>query len=465
MSHGDASSVAASGGESRVRPALNPTVDDLLNTAPCGFLSFGDDGVVKLANATLLQMLGQEKQQVVGHHLDQLFTVGSRIFYQTHWFPLLRLHGRADEIFLMFKAVDGSDIGCLVNAVRRGHGALAQYDCIIVRVREREKYEGELLRARRTAEQALAEVEARGRELEYANHLLEAQAAELEMQQQQLQEQAMELSARSEKLEHMNAELLARSHEAEVLRRAAEEASAAKSTFLAVMSHELRTPLNAVLGYAQLIALGVRGPVNEDQVELLSRIERSGHHLLRLINEVLNLARIESGVVEYTLSNLDVRTVLADTIRMVEPQVAQKRITVIRDLESGLHAHADAEKTEQILLNLLGNAAKFTPEGGRIELSASTGSAASSISNLVASDCVVISVADTGPGIPDDMQERVFEPFVQVDASRTRKAEGSGLGLAISRNLARGMGGDIILRSAAGMGSTFYLVLPAGIES
>jgi signal transduction histidine kinase len=440
-------------------------VDELLNTAPCGFLSFGEDGRVTLANATLLDLLGCDLDQVTRQHVEQLLTVGSRIFYQTHWFPMLRLHGSAEEIYLMFRAADGTERGCLVNAVRHERDGVSAYDCIIIRVREREKYEGELLRARRTAEQARADVEARSRELEEANQQLEAQAAELEIQQHQLQEQALELQMRSEKLQHMNAELIARSDEAEALRHAAEEASAAKSTFLAVMSHELRTPLNAVMGYAQLLALGVRGPVNEDQVELLSRIERSGRHLLRLINEVLNLARIESGVVEYTLSNIELRVVLAGTIAMVEPQMAQKQIEFERHIEPGLLVHADSEKTEQILLNLLGNAVKFTPAGGRIELSAMSGSSARAQLPEVSEDSVVVGVSDSGPGIPEHMQESVFEPFVQVDASRTRTAEGSGLGLAISRDLARGMGGDILLRSAMGAGSTFYLVLPAGTRS
>ncbi|MEX0907160.1 MAG: histidine kinase dimerization/phospho-acceptor domain-containing protein, partial [Gemmatimonadota bacterium] len=216
-------------------------VDDLLNHAPCGFFSFSDDGTVVLANDTLLEMLGHDRDDVVGHHVERILALGSRIFYQTHWFPLLRMQGRSEEIFLLLRPRAGDDIGVLVNAVRRERDAGAAYDCALMHVRERRKYEDELLRMKREAEQAHAALEMRQVELERANELLESQAIELLQQQLLLQEHA---------------------EEAVRLRIAADEANAAKSTFLAMMSHELRTPLNAISGYGEILAMGIHGAVN-----------------------------------------------------------------------------------------------------------------------------------------------------------------------------------------------------------
>ncbi len=427
-------------------------MDDLLNAAPCGFLSFGDDGTVELANATLLDMLGYERGELVGRHVEGVLTIGSRIFYQTHWFPLLRLHGRAEEIFLMLRSRSGEDMGVLVNAVRRERGGRPAYDCVLMRVRERQKYEDELLRARRTAEHALAELEAQKRELQHANGRLEEQAVELELQQQQLQEQAVDLEAAGEELRVANEDLLARTEEAEHLRDVADEANQAKSTFLAVMSHELRTPLNAIAGYVQILEMGIHGPVTEAQLETLGRIDRSQRHLLRLINDVLNLARIEAGRVDYLIERVAVLEIVAAVAPMIEPQLGSRGVGFAVEVPPGLAVRTDREKAQQVLLNLLGNAAKFTPPGGRVVVDA--------LPSAGADPRVLLRVHDTGIGIPPEKLEAIFEPFVQVDASRTRAAEGSGLGLAISRNLARGMGGDITARSTPGQGSTFTLALP-----
>lgn len=439
-------------GETAPRVPTVATVDDLLNAAPCGFLSFADDGTVELVNDTLLDLLGYSREALVGRHVERVLTVGSRIFYQTHWFPLLRLHGRAEEIFLMLRAGGGEDVGVLVNAVRRERGGQPAYDCIMIRVRERQKYEEELLRARRTAEQALAETRAQKEELKQTNELLESQAMELELQQQTLQEQATELEAAGEELRVINEDLLARNEEAEHLRAAAEEANQAKSTFLAVMSHELRTPLNAIAGYAEILEMGIHGPITDAQRETLGRIIRSQRHLLRLINDVLNLARIEAGRVDYAVEEVKVAEIVAGVTPMIEPQFASKGISFAVDVPRGLVVRADREKTEQILLNLLGNAVKFTPSGGRVVVDAA--------SRAEMPARVQLQVSDTGIGISPEKLGTVFQPFVQVDVSRTRAAEGSGLGLAISRDLARGMGGDLTARSSPGEGSTFTLVLP-----
>lgn len=427
-------------------------MDERLDGAPCGFLSFGDSGVITSINRTLLEMLGFTRADLLGRHVEQILTVGSRIFYQTHWFPLLRLHGRAEEIFLMLRASTGEDVGVLINAVRRERGEEVEYDCVAMRVRERRKYEDELLRARRAAEQSRDELEVRQRELQEANDLLESQAVELELQQQQLQEQAAELEAASEELRVINEDLLARSEEADLLRGEAEEANRAKSTFLAVMSHELRTPLNAIAGYLQILEMGIHGPLTDAQREALDRIDRSQRHLLRLINEVLNLARIEAGRVDYSTEDEPVEDLIAGVMPLVEPQLERKGIAFSRRVDEGLVARADGEKVQQILVNLLGNAVKFTAAGGQVRLEAERDS--------TEPEQLLLRIIDTGIGIPPEKCDAVFEPFVQVDATRARSQEGTGLGLAISRDLARGMGGDLTAESVPGEGSTFTLRLP-----
>jgi signal transduction histidine kinase len=254
--------------------------------------------------------------------------------------------------------------------------------------------------------------------------------------------------------EHDRERLLAESEnareEAETARVDAEAANRAKGEFLAVMSHELRTPLNAIGGYAELMAMELHGPVTEQQHADLARIQQSQKHLLGLINQVLNYTRVETGILHYELTDVPVSEALAAAEALVMPQVRAKGLTyLLAGCAPALRVRADREKLQQILLNLLANAIKFTDAGEiRIACVAGPGTAA-------------ISVADTGRGIAADKLTRVFEPFVQVDQRLTRPHEGVGLGLAISRDLARGMRGDLAVESIVGVGSTFTLTLPA----
>ncbi|HET7620819.1 MAG TPA: PAS domain-containing sensor histidine kinase [Gemmatimonadaceae bacterium] len=236
-------------------------------------------------------------------------------------------------------------------------------------------------------------------------------------------------------------------------------ANRAKSEFLAVMSHELRTPLNAIAGYTQLLELEIPGAVNDKQRDILERIARSHRHLLGLINDILNLARIEAGRVEYRIEDVPLDVLMNEILPMIEPQLFRKKLGLAVRIPPHLVVRADREKTQQILINLLSNAGKFTPPDGQIAITA----AADTDRPCMAA----ITVEDNGVGIPADKLEVIFDPFVQVDPSHTRTTEGSGLGLAISRDLARGMGGDIRVRSVLGGGSTFLLTLPraeAGAE-
>jgi PAS domain S-box-containing protein len=239
-------------------------------------------------------------------------------------------------------------------------------------------------------------------------------------------------------------------HETELARLEAESANRAKSDFLAVMSHELRTPLNAIAGFTELIMLGIRGPVTQEQAVDLEKIRRSQVTLLALINDVLSFAKIESSSVHYDIQDIVVDDALAAAAEFVEVQLRTKGVRFVHDrCAPGIIVRADPDKLQQILLNLLSNAVKFTPSAGTVTLSCECDG-----------DHVLLRVSDTGHGIAEDRWEAIFDPFVQVDQRLVREHHGVGLGLAISRNLARGMGGDLSVASVVGEGSTFTLRLP-----
>jgi PAS domain S-box-containing protein len=232
-------------------------------------------------------------------------------------------------------------------------------------------------------------------------------------------------------------------------RYAAEEANRAKMEFLAVMSHELRTPLNAIGGYTQLLELGIHGPLNDQQREALGRISKSEMHLLGLIEDVLNFAKIEAGRVSFDLKPVELSSLMEGVHALVEPQMGEKSLRYDRRPVPDATLRTDAEKTRQILLNLLSNAVKFTPAGGSI-----------TVDFGLRQGWVDICVTDTGIGIAEDKVHAIFEPFVQVRSYSSGQG-GTGLGLAISRDLAIAMGGSLDVKSRPGAGSTFTLTLPA----
>lgn len=271
---------------------------------------------------------------------------------------------------------------------------------------------------------------------------LQEQAAELERQIEESQ-------ALQEELEQTNEELQRALDDARVSQELAEHANRAKSRFLATMSHELRTPLNAIAGYVDLLELGVRGSITEPQRSDLHRIKQNQQTLLRLIEDVLEMAKLEAGRLEYSLTEVPIDDILRTLEAFVAPALGEKRIAYHFEPCGDDHiALADRDKVEQIMLNLLSNAVKFT-DAGRIEV------------RCVSRDSrLEIEVCDTGRGIRNELLDEIFEPFAQGDENLTRTHRGTGLGLAISRQLARGMDGDVSVNSAIGKGSTFKLILP-----
>jgi signal transduction histidine kinase len=229
-----------------------------------------------------------------------------------------------------------------------------------------------------------------------------------------------------------------------------EVASRHKSDFLANMSHELRTPLNAIIGFSEVLKERMFGELNEKQADYMNDIHESGRHLLSLINDILDLSKIEAGRMELELSHFDIRAALGNAMTLVRERAERHGIALGLEVEPALgELRADERKFKQILLNLLSNAVKFTPDGGRVDVAA-----------RLDGTSVEVSVKDTGVGIAPEDQAAVFEEFRQVGSDYTRKAEGTGLGLALTRRFVELHGGQIRLESQPGAGSTFTFTIP-----
>ncbi len=361
-------------------------MDAILDNAPCGYLAFTDEGIIRSVNRTLANLLGYEPAELVGRPFESILAVGARIFYHTHFFPVLKLHGEAEEIYLALRTSDGQDIPVLVNGTRRECAGEMLSECVLVRMLQRSRYEDELLQARQTAEAA----------------------------------------------------------------------SDAKAKFLSMMSHELRTPLQAIAGYCDLLLQRTAGPLTTEQESDLNSVKSASGELVRLLNDILDFARLESGASRPRLDTVSVTAALTRAEALINPKLAEAHIRYRRDgCEDHLALRANADRLQQVLLNLLTNAIKFTAAGGLITLECSADD-----------ESTRIAVRDTGCGIPAEHVERIFDPFVQVDRHRIdSRQRGVGLGLAISRELVQAMGGDLSVSSTVGFGSVFTISLPRAEQS
>jgi signal transduction histidine kinase len=244
----------------------------------------------------------------------------------------------------------------------------------------------------------------------------------------------------------------------------AEAASRAKSDFLAIMSHELRTPLNAILGYSELIELGISGELTDTMRDHVARIRRSAKHLLGLVNDILDLAKVEAGRLSVANAPASVSEAITSALTLIHPQAAARNleVTVSPGTDALPPYIGDAERVRQILVNVLSNAVKCTEPGGSITIEAALTTTPDARAHLQPRNAHLrLTVTDTGSGIPPDKLRAIFEPFVQAETGHTRSQEGSGLGLTVGQRLARAMGGDLTVESTIGKGSSFSLWLPA----
>ena len=359
-------------------------MDEILHRLPAGYLVFDDDGVILHTNRTLEKLLEHPVGALNGCRIDEIMAPGGRIYYQTHLFPLLKLQGELQEIYLQLRTASGGTVPVLTNISRElGEGGRFENQCIAMRMSERDRYEDEILRAK----------------------------------------------------------------------RAAETANDAKAKFVSLMSHELRTPLQSILGYAELLARGTEGPLTETQREDIDAIKMAGSGLAKLLDDILNFAQLGPAKARLNLARVSVLEAVHRAETLVRLRIQEAGLEYDRgQIPEELTVRADDYRLQQILLNLLVNALKFTPRGGRI-----------SVACREQGHSISIDVTDTGVGIAEDDLGKIFEPFVQLDRSlKGGASHGVGLGLAISRDLARAMSGDVTVSSAKEAGSTFTITLPAG---
>jgi len=392
-------------------------------------------GRVATWNEGAERIKGYRAKEIIGRHFSEFYLEEDRAAGKPEReLEIAKRVGKYDEEGRRVRR-DGTAFwaSITITAIRNKSGELIGFAKVTRDLTERRAAE---LRSLEDARR-LAGEEAARRAAETREHELRALA-------DQLRKKTEELEARTREAEE------ARLHASESLARA-DEANRAKSQFLAAMSHELRTPLNAIGGYTDLLTMGLSGPITEQQQEQLGRIRRSQEHLLGIINDILNFSRLEAGQLTYNIGPVAIADVVESVAQMIMPQAKSKGLKLDdKECRNGAVALADRSKVEQIVLNLVSNAVKFTDSGGKITLSCQA-----------RRNNIVLTVLDTGSGIPKDKLEAIFDPFVQVGRTLTSSREGAGLGLAISRDLARGMGGDITVDSRVGVGSEFKLSLPA----
>jgi signal transduction histidine kinase len=592
---------------------MSQQIDELLNFAPCGYLSFTDDGLIVAVNFTLSELLEYPPDYLSGKIIDSILPIASRIFYQTHFFPLLKLHGKLEEIYFSLRAKQGNDIPMLINAVRRIQGESFVNNCIFIPIRQRIQFEDEILKAKKVAEAAclaqkqaeialrqqydrlilLGEITQRIRQfldlstifevsvreirqsihadrigifkfdpdsnfcdgefvsesvvegfdsviaIKIRDHCFGGQYADSYQQSriqvvedidkadltechrnilqrfqvranlvfpllegtylwgllcihqcstprqwqeseitfvQQIANQLAIAIKQARLFEQLQQELRDRQQAQQLLTDRNQQlaltnveldrATRLKDEFLANMSHELRTPLNAILGMAEGLQEKVFGDVNQSQIRAIQTIERSGSHLLELINDILDVAKIESGQIKLDLTPTAIAPLCQSCLAFIKQQALAKRIQLEIKLQPYLpKLLIDERRIRQVLLNLLSNAVKFTPEGGKITIEVSQNqqiplTIRSTDIAMGINKYIQIAIIDTGIGIASEDINKLFQPFIQIDSALNRQYQGTGLGLALVKSLVEIHGGKVELTSEIGVGSCFTVYLP-----
>lgn len=483
-------------------------MDDPLLAAdqlPCGLVAVGDDGGIRAANRELTDWLGRDASQLRGQNIDVLFTSAGRLLYHSYVYPLLKLHGRVDEIELSLQGENGKRIDVLLSAQRNLEADAGLIRCVFHRVRERQRLEDQLLNLRLAAQYLpgvmfqLLETDAGEQSVPFASEKareffgvgsteLQANAkplwhsvpaddlASLHASRRQsadtgsewrckfrvIREQPprirwLEIHAAPQRrpddstLWHGYIADVTEHHEREqalIEKESAQRSSRAKSEFLARISHELRTPLNSVLGFSRLLELELHDTLQPDQLRKLQSIESSGRDLLFLINEILDISRIEAGHMQLDIDAIALQPLFEKLQQQFSPVAMDADISLHVQPTGKLAVTADPQRLQQVLSNLISNAIKYSPRHCDI-----------SIRTQERGDCVRIEVEDQGRGLDRAQISALFQPFNRLGAERSG-VEGTGLGLVITRALIEKMRGTIAVTSEPGRGSCFAVELP-----
>jgi PAS domain S-box-containing protein len=378
----------------------------LFEFAPDPYIVTDEHGIIEDANDALTGLLGLSTQHVIGKSLDSFIGPHTRRELDARLRELPR-GKRMDKRELVVKAPDGKavPVEATLSVLESASGGRTSFCWLLRDISLRQETEDSMLALNRSLNARVAQ---RTRELELA---LEGEQA---------------------------------------ARKDAETANRIKTELFARLSHEFRTPLHAVSGYLEILQQNIHGGLTREQRRDVERIHQAQEHLMALVNMILDFAKLEAGPIELSMAEIPIEETLIGAEALVFPQFDKKRIVYThRAGDPAITVFADREKVQQIVVNLLANAMKFTPAGGSVELDW-----------RIEEESLLVRVRDTGPGIPPDKIDQIFEPFVQLRSVGSVPTGGTGLGLPISRDLARAMGGDVGAASTFGVGSTFTLTLP-----
>jgi PAS domain S-box-containing protein len=473
------------------------------NALPCGLAEVSDEGQLLRINSCLAQWLGVEPATVVGQAVGQILSRAAALMYHSYVYPVLRLGRDVEEAAITLQRPGGERMDALMCARRVTMGGRQVSVCTFQRIQERRRLEYQLLTAKRAADEApgmlfqLSQPRDGPLAFTYASQSMlplmgvpphqaenSADAVWAMVDPSDRKDLLLSLSASGQSDAPWRAEFrvcidgvshwrelhatpmrdadgrtLWHGYVADISERkqleaslrdklAAERANQAKSAFLSRMSHELRTPLNGIMGFAQLMSLHQADNLRDDQRHKLDYIQMAGHSLLRLINEVLDISRIETGQLRIDLSDVALDAWVGRAMDLASPLAQARQVQLQRDGARGLMVHGDVQRLEQVLLNLLSNAIKYGPEGGKVDVHVGRDG-----------PMVRVAVCDQGPGLNEAQRQHLFEPFNRLGAERSR-TEGVGLGLVIARGLMQHMGGELSLAEGEGPGACFVLRLP-----